>query len=84
MAKPTGKRTRVRKGIGSADLAQVGCRLKEKLRARLESASRERNVSLNREMADRLERSFELEAMRSIEAVAVDLLSRYRKLIPAE
>jgi hypothetical protein len=57
-----------------SEITQIGLRLRERLRVRLERAAKARGTSLNSEMADRLARSFDVA---SIEAMADDV----RKLI---
>ena len=46
-----------------AATAEIKLRMKEPLRAKIESAARERGISMNAEMVDRLERSFERPAI---------------------
>jgi hypothetical protein len=50
---------------------QTKLRIRETLRRRIEQAAKKRGVSSNYEMTSRLERSFEQEAARSIDMVAV-------------
>jgi hypothetical protein len=52
---------------------QPNLRTKEWLHRRIVKAAKERGVSVNREMNDRLEASFNLETMRSLDAIAADL-----------
>jgi hypothetical protein len=52
---------------------QPNLRTKEWLHRRIVKAAKERGVSLNREMNDRLAASFEQETLRSLDAIAADL-----------
>jgi hypothetical protein len=54
-------------------LHQFKVRLRAGLRNRLIEAARKNGTNLTHEVADRLERSFQADAMRSIEEVAADL-----------
>jgi hypothetical protein len=62
------------------DLVQCGLRLREELRHRVEVEARKNRVPLNQEIARRLERSFDADAMRSIEAVASSLASTWARV----
>jgi hypothetical protein len=51
----------------------LNLRLSKELHRRLEREAKRRGVSLNSEMTYRLERSFEIEAMRSNDSIAEDI-----------
>jgi hypothetical protein len=52
---------------------QVNLRIRANLQGRLERAARENGTSVNNEMRTRLERSFELQSLRTINDVVDDL-----------
>jgi hypothetical protein len=52
---------------------QINLRVAESLQRRLENAARQRGTSLNNEMRVRLEESFEIESLRSVNDVATDM-----------
>jgi uncharacterized membrane protein len=54
-------------------LIQPNLRTREQLHSRIVRAAKEHRVSLNREMNDRLEKSFDQDALRTIESVAADM-----------
>ncbi len=64
----------------SSDHVQVGLRIREGLRTRLEREAQKNKVPLNREMMNRLERSFDVDAARSINDVASDLASTWARV----
>jgi uncharacterized phage protein gp47/JayE len=57
----------------SAAIVQAGLRIREGLRFRLQQEAKRRAVSLNAEMARRLENSFDQDARRSLDTIAADL-----------
>jgi hypothetical protein len=59
------------------DVVAPRLRIRESLRRRLELAAKKRNVSLSREMSDRLTASFEVA---EISQIAVDLNNTYERL----
>jgi antitoxin component of RelBE/YafQ-DinJ toxin-antitoxin module len=66
----------------STDLVQVGLRLREGVRLKVWAAARKNCIPFNRELHNRIERSFEAETARTLEEVVVDVtsqLARYRK-----
>ena len=62
------------------DHVQTGLRIREGLRLRLEAAAKRNKLPLNREMMNRLERSFQADAARSIEDVAADLANTWGRI----
>jgi len=64
----------------STDHVQVGLRIREALRIRLEREAQRNKIPLNREMMNRLERSFDVDAARSINDVASDLASTWARV----
>jgi hypothetical protein len=66
-----------------SDDVQVGLRIKERMRQRLIREAEKNQVSINREINDRIEQSFEAGAMRSIDDVAANLVNAYRKVTSA-
>jgi hypothetical protein len=56
-----------------SDIVQYKLRIREETRRRLEQVAKKRGVSVNYEMASRIERSFEAEALRTIDRVASDI-----------
>jgi hypothetical protein len=64
----------------SSDIVQPNLRIREDLRRRLLQAAKKRDVSLNREMTDRLVASFDRDALADLSKVAADFenaFSRY-------
>jgi Arc-like DNA binding dprotein len=53
-----------------ADIAHVNLRIREHLRKRIEAAAKRNQVSLNSEVMQRLERSFEAETSQYLESLA--------------
>ena len=75
-----------RKAELESDWVEFHLRIREGLRRRLAAEAERRCVRLNHEMARRLERSLEVDAMRTIEDVAAELtrlLARARKQLAA-
>jgi hypothetical protein len=69
-----------------SDLVSPNLRIREELRAKLEHEARTNQISINKEITKRLEKSFENDAVRSIEEAAAGLvrtLARVRKLVDA-
>jgi hypothetical protein len=60
------------------DIVSPNLRIREELRRRLEQEAKRRAVSLNAEMARRLEHSFELDAMRSLDGIAERMIAALR------
>jgi len=56
-----------------SDIVQFKLRIREESRRRLERAAKSHKVSLNHEIASRLERSFEHDATRTLDIVARDI-----------
>jgi hypothetical protein len=63
-----------------SDNVQVGLRLREGLRQRLIREAKKNQIPLNREMSQRLEASFKIGAIKSIEEVAADLVSTWGRI----
>lgn len=59
-----------------SDLIQFKVRMRESLRKRLEKAAAQRGVTLTYDIAMRLERSFELESVRTLDMIATDYKNR--------
>jgi len=57
----------------SSDIVQFKLRIREELRRRLERAADTHDVSINHEMASRLERSFDHDTARTLEMIARDI-----------
>jgi hypothetical protein len=71
-----------RKAIKPTDVISTSLRIREALRAKLALAAKENRITLNGEIARRLEESVKAEALRTIDDVANDLIkawSRYCK-----
>ena len=69
-----------------SDLVSPNLRIREELRAKLEHEARTNQISINKEITKRLEKSFENDAVRSIEEAAAGLvrtLARVHKLVDA-
>jgi predicted phosphoribosyltransferase len=62
-----------------AELVQVNFRMRESLRQRLLREATKKGIPVAHEVAERLEASFDAAAVRSIEAVAADLVAAHRK-----
>jgi hypothetical protein len=65
-------------------IVQVGLRLRESLRRKLEAAAKEHQVSFNREITARLQDSLEAKTRQSLADIAADMernWSRMRKLL---
>lgn len=62
-----------------AAIVQYKLRIREVLRRRIEQAAKKRGVSANYEMSSRLERSFEQEALRTIDQIADDTAVNWAK-----
>jgi hypothetical protein len=60
---------------------QIGLRVKEPLRARLEEAAREQGISMNAEIVRRLEDSFVLPALRAPFGVQKELTAVFSDLV---
>jgi vacuolar-type H+-ATPase subunit E/Vma4 len=74
----------LRRKLGST--VQVGLRIREELRRRLEAAAEEHHLSFNQELTMRLEASLEQEARQSLDSAAESLTrhaSRLEKLAEA-
>jgi hypothetical protein len=65
------------------DTVQVGLRIRESLRRQLEKESEKHRVSINQEMAMRLEDSFRADAFRSIDTIAADLANIHGRMSSA-
>ena len=65
------------------DTVQVGLRIRESLRRQLEKESEKHRVSINQEMATRLEDSFRVDALRSIDTIAADLANIHGRMSSA-
>jgi hypothetical protein len=65
------------------DTVQAGLRIRESLRRQLEKESEKHRVSINKEMAMRLEDSFKADAVKSIEIIATDLKSIHDRISAA-
>ena len=61
------------------ETVQVNLRIKERLRRRLESAAKKRQVSLNYEMTSRLEQSLDAENLVTIDSVASDMETNWHR-----
>ncbi len=68
----------------STDLIAPNLRIREALRYRLEKAARKRGVSLNREMTDRLEGSFDLPKLQALETLVERLAGVVDQMAPAK
>jgi hypothetical protein len=55
------------------DVVQFSLRLREALRLRLEGAAKKRAVTVNYEITDRLQRSFEAESLRDLDRITHDM-----------
>jgi hypothetical protein len=65
-------------------VVQVNLRLREALRRKLEAAARQRGVSLNFEMTDRLAKSFEQDEAKSVaETIAQEIRERVTHVLAA-
>ncbi len=62
------------------DLVQVGLRLREDLRQRVVNEARKNHIPINRELHRRIEQSFEIGMVRSLEAVAADMASTWSRI----
>jgi hypothetical protein len=56
-----------------SDIVQFKLRIREELRRRLERAAKRHGVSINHEIAGRIERSFDHDATRTLDIVARDI-----------
>jgi len=71
-----------RKAIKPTDVISTSLRIREALRAKLALAAKDNRITLNGEIARRLEESVKAETLRTIDDVANDLTkawSRFRK-----
>jgi predicted RNA-binding Zn-ribbon protein involved in translation (DUF1610 family) len=66
-----------------AEIAHISLRVREGLRRRLEAAATKNNTSINAEIADRLARSFEKDATRSLDEIANYLTAVCERFEPA-
>jgi hypothetical protein len=66
------------KASKASDTVQVPVRLRESVRMRLQREAEKNQRPLSTEMARRLERSFDVDAMRSVEDAATDLIKRLK------
>ncbi len=64
----------------TTDTVQIGLRIREAVRQRVAREAKKNQVSINREMARRIEQSFEIGAIKSIEDVAADLASTWARV----
>ena len=62
-----------------SEIIMTSLRIRERLRRQLEQAAKKRSVSVNYEMASRLEYSFERESLRSLFEVTEDMTNIWAK-----
>jgi hypothetical protein len=63
-----------------SDVVSPNLRIKEGLRRRLAREAERNQTTLNKEMARRLEQSFDVAPMRSLEQVATDITKSWARL----
>jgi antitoxin component of RelBE/YafQ-DinJ toxin-antitoxin module len=63
------------------DNVQIGLRVREAMRTRLQREAKKNGVPVNREICNRLERSLQSDAAQTLEEVAAAVTTRLRKAV---